>query len=501
MAFLLQDDDDQNQQQQIASPQGSTVIGTGGNENQGNQNQFAGSQAGAGGGSQVGGATQPSQAPLKSSDQKGTGFMNVQQYIDQNKNQAQGLAQKTANTITGKIDSAKSNVNQKANSFQNMVNQNTVNLNQDMASRAAENPYDFSQNQNDVAEFKKMYSGNYQGPQSFEGQDNFQDILQGINSAKNQAELSNTESGRTEILKSMQRNPTKSSGMAALDNLLLQTNSDASQTLKDASAGAFDLDNFLSSISGQQNQNVQNARTTNQQTGKALQEQFIGQGGVRDQFSQRLDNNVLNARSNATTKNQGIMDAVKGGQITPEQAQYLGLDAAQFADVGSQVERLDFLNNFFGDQNLLGEQNRRINLQDFISQNQTPEAAFTRQNVASQDDFARSQALSDLLGMDNNLLSEQDIGTANDDLIDFDLDNFKGDTNQKLKTREDALTRYDSLKREWASVENKLRNQQPVLAKSRNFNDYLKERGFSVLDSSLKELTKPKIPKIAAISM
>jgi len=494
MAYLLQDDDEQNQQgqqgQQIAGPQGGNVIPT---DNTGQVGQPVQNSSGQASGQLSGTGQSSSQAPQQASDQKGTGFRNVSEYINQNKNQSQGLADRAAGAITNKIDTAKSNINNSATSFQDQVQQNTVNLNQDVADRAAQDAYQFSQNQGDVDQFKNMYAGQYKGPQSFEGQDNYQDILSGVNQAKDYAKLADNESGRTEILKSLQQNNTKSNGMAALDNLLLQTNQGASDTLKSAASGAFSLDDFLQSISGQQNQNVQNARDTSQQTAQGLQERFQGQGGVYDQFVGGLDQRVTDARTRADATTQSILDQLANGTISPDQASYLGLDEQQLAGATGQIDRLNYLNDFFGDKGLLGEEYRGTDLSPYASRNSTSEAALSRQNVGTQDDFMKLQALSDLLGTDNNVLQQNEqLGTASDDLVDFDLNNFMSDYGQNVNTRESALDRYNMLSKEWDSFKGNSKKQVEKRAysgvKARNLDEYLKQRGFSVNDSSLEKI-------------
>lgn len=489
MAYAYQQDNEQDQaaqdNAQAASAQGSSVItqDQGPQSPQGQQQNLSSAPSQMGGGSaQSGSQGQPTR---KQTPSGGSGFANISNYLEQNQPQAMKLGERVAGSITDKANQAREGIDQGSQSFQDQVNQNMVQYNQDLADRAAQDPSQFAQNQEDVDAFRQMYSGQYQGPQSFEQQENYGDILSQITGAKNQAQLAGTEQGRKQLVTELQQSKRPSQGIASLNNMLLQNSPEAINPINQASEQAFDLDAYFDEVLGESNRLAQQAAEQSALAGQQTQQQFLGEGGVYDQIVGDLDQRVSDARSNAGQTTQQIIDALASGQITPEQASYLGIDESQLVGISDQLGRMNELNDILG--NYLTPDQMGQDFSNYLTQTGTPEAVLNRQNVATQDDYLRLQALSDLLGVDNNVLQDQGLGTATDDLVDFDLNNFMGDFSQNLNTREDALKRYQALEK----LYNKYLKNDPWAQNSfgvNSFEQFMNKSGFSGAGSDLRPM-------------
>lgn len=293
--------------------------------------------------------------------QTGSGYTNIQKVINANKGNQLGSA--VGNNIQQVGSAAQNNLKAAQNQFSQDTAQNQFNTtdNQQLAQNALNDPNAVANNQQDVSKFQNLLSGQYQGPTGLNNADQLQSQAQNV---AQMGQALNTSGGRVGLLHQLVGNPQYTAGQANLDNLLLGQSQ--SPEIQAAKRQALTLQGKVGSAvqgaaaQGQQQQNQASA------FGQSLQNQ-LGQN-VSGQ-EQTLQQKAIDQQNQQNQLFSNIQKQAADGQISPEIAQALGIQA--------------------------GQQSFGIDASKFLSQN--PNAA-TEQNVASSQDYAKMQALQKLAG-------------------------------------------------------------------------------------------------------
>ena len=153
MAYIVKkpvDQEDQTTQTGLpGQPKTQKVLGT--------------SQSATFGSSQA--STQPGTiAPTAQTPSKSGSFVNLQNYLDTNRNQATGMGTNVAKSMTERGEAAKTAVDTAKTTFGSNVTANTQTLNQDLLNKAVSAPTTFTQSDSDKEAWDKMLSGTYTGP-------------------------------------------------------------------------------------------------------------------------------------------------------------------------------------------------------------------------------------------------------------------------------------------------------------------------------------------------
>lgn len=277
------------------------------------------------------GAITPNQSPQNAppasgSSQKptGSGFVNLFNYLDQNKTQSQGLSNKVGSTITGAGDEAKNKINQTQDVFNQKNQAGTTQFNKGVLDTVFKDPVKATEQQ--ATDAKKQLNNTYQGPNQLSDVEDenglYTGILSSIGLAKNKVENSKTEGGRKELLREVEKSPIRTAGISSLNNLLLQNDPNSKQTLANARTGVGDLD-----------ERFNNAKATTE----ALAAKSVADAAAAKQQAQGLFDknnqsyiNRLNSKAlSENERNKNLINALNerynNGNLTIDDLKSLGL--------------------------------------------------------------------------------------------------------------------------------------------------------------------------------
>lgn len=479
MAYLPKDEEEQGvvaQDGQIAAPQGEQLAGAPQNEQQqANDNAVANQQAQAaqaadggpvqlseGSGDIQGADGTASEAAQSQAPEEGggSGFTNISQYLSENTEQASNLANRVGGIVQGQGNEASDAITGAQESFNQDVQDNTVQYNQDLANQAADTSFQGFADDAQAEEFRRMVNANYQGPASLEATDYYNPAAQSVQKAQTTAGQLDSDAGRKSLLQQIQEGKRANGGVTSLNNLLLSNSPEAKQILDQSRTGISDLDERLAQIAQQSGLDAEQAKALTAQTKQDIQNRFLSDQGVVNQFKTDVDARTQQAIADAQAKQDAVKNAVaQNAALTDEQLQYLGISSDQYSKLLAD-------RNYYRDK--WGKDNYN-DLSRYISTTD-PSSILNRQNVASAEDYARNAALSDLLGINNDFLLDESLaGTANLDTFDLNLAGAQGDINaaraaQEQRERQAAADAAAAKKRAEAAAKAEREREQAAVA-------------------------------------
>jgi hypothetical protein len=368
------------------------------NENEGNESGAPKLASGSSSNEAPSGAA-PSQAGKELDT--GSGYQNLDKYLSTN--QSQQFGQQVLGKVGDKIDTAKQNQANASQDFQNKVQSANYTPDQEKINQTLANP-----TQGDAKDFQKWMSQSYEGPKSLaENQDSWNQYWSGTNQAQSESKALGSEAGRFSLLDSYFGRPQYNFGEKSLDNLLIQQSGTGRETRNLQNQAA-----QLRSQGEQQAKNLQGAAAT--RAGEVAQ----NRGQVNQAFNQAQDqaqgaiNQTLSdAQAGRLAEQNAARQAMSQGQITRDQLAKLGLAE------GQDLYNLDLGNYLTASPNL------------------------SREQVATDDQRARLDALSQLAGIEQSFLGgKQDMGSA----YGFDQGRFQGDiqnTQNQMKDLEPQFSK------------------------------------------------------------
>ncbi len=379
MAFYADDDEEQQEGQGQQGPvppavQSSTIAGQG---------------------------SAPGAAPAQAKADKSGSFVGLNKYLNANKTQASKLGDQTAGVINQSADQARQGVgalNQAADQQIKGVNA----LDQSVLGKIQTGAETLTQQERDLA--KQTASAKYTGPKSVSDfGDTYANAQKATQAATQNIQNVGTEAGRMGLISQVNAKP-RTSGMNTFDNALLQA--------------------------GDGRQKLATAAQTNQDV-----------PGILDTATQGIDSKVSNAmgqtnqaQSQASKTIQDALGAWKQGftpKVQQAQSEFAGKQNRISQDLSDDVfnqETLDMLG--------LGEGQKLMdfNLNDYLKTGSASD--INANNVASDEDFARYSALSDLAGDKDMILDQSKKGAAVNP-FNFDKERFTKDVETKDKANTD----------------------------------------------------------------
>ncbi len=352
----------------------------------------------------------PTEAPPASANSSSGQYTNLQAYLDANKgiNQGQALAGK----VNTEIDEAEAAQTQSDTNFRNLVKQNMVAEDQSIYDKIRRSPVELTQQDRDA--FTNMRTAQYKGPKSLS--DDFTDYVnaQKENSEAIQAgKATQSESGRMALLKQYYGRPDYTGGQQKLDQLLVQNDEGANSAFASAKERAEKQSTNFGTLKDSLNQYAQQAAETTSNTAKNATG-FINQ--QQQDLEGSLKSNYQNELARIDKEYNDINRALASGKITQSQAKKLRLDASQ------------------GAVKLYGQ-----NPLSYLNKSASP----TLSQFASKDDAAKYQALADLAGRQNTLLtSPEQFGTYDpNQAVTFDTNRFQNDVTGNQARFNEAMNR------------------------------------------------------------
>lgn len=157
-------------------------------------------------------------------------WTNLQKYLNVNKGQGDKLATDISGSVTNQTNQAKSDLNNEYESTYNKAAENGAVLRPTLvtAGLAAKDGTDDASKalQKEYQDYQDYLAKGYQGPQALDP-DKQREIQDKLQASQANANLSNTEGGRTDLLKTQFAKPTYTSGQTKLDQMLLQNDPNA----------------------------------------------------------------------------------------------------------------------------------------------------------------------------------------------------------------------------------------------------------------------------------
>lgn len=380
MAYVtnMNDDEQKSPSQGVVAPIGGNSIPT--------------AAGGIGGAGNVGTAGQ-SGAPAA-----GGGFATLDKYVNANQGQAQPLADKIVGGINNQYNTLQGQNTSTLQGIQGQVDQGYTKSDPNLLAQESANPVSFANDTNNVSAFQKQLNNQYTGPTSAQNDPGYQtqmaNVTNAIATGKNQT---GSEAGRAGLLQGIEAAPT--TGVTALNNAILSQNSNAQGAIENAYTPFSNLTDQLSTGAGTINTNIGNAQKdandSSTNANKQINDQF---NGLNTSLNQRL--------TDATTQRDAYNNTITQNQAT-------------WNPVNTQVNSIDetLANLTKGYTPTPGGLSTITNpLSQYINAPISTNSP-TLQNVATADDYAKSQAYQTLMsglksGMGTPLLNQGDASQA-----------------------------------------------------------------------------------------
>lgn len=381
-------------------------------------------------------------------------FAELETYLNQNRPAAQQLGSRVAGEITKRGEGARSAITSGAQQFAQDVGKREVQQDVGLLNMLSSDPIGLAKDPDRKADFERQRNASFSGPSTLEDSDFYSPISSAVGEAKRYGSLSETGGGIAEILGGAQQDRPYSQGAREFDASLALGDEGARSQIGQARSSLSDIDARLGEASAAARARAQQGAATTSATQQAAQGALKGAvGSSNADLDARLEaaRNAAAGRAQAARSSfasiapqlpegkagkQAIRDAgktIRGGLP--------GLDAQALADLGITAEQYQDLVGGGSTGAELAKQRKGLNDKSASSQvdrlygqygqslgdlgrfltERSPDS-ISRESFASPDDYARAAALADLGGdpyLDQALASQA--GTANLDLIDFDL--------------------------------------------------------------------------------
>jgi hypothetical protein len=328
----------------------------------------------------------------------GSGFTNLDNYIQNNN--SQDFGNKFLGKVSDQVQGAQTQMNQAADDFKNQVKNSNQLATTDQLNSAIANPTSA-----DPTQFQTWENQSYTGPKSLgEDQDSWNKYWSGAQQAQTNTQLLGSDSGRFSLLNQYFGRPSYNNGEQSLDNLLFQQSG-----LGDQTKALQDQATQLQTVGNQKAQELQGIAS--QQAGAVEQ----NRNQVRAAIGLDAQGNVITGDgAGAIGKEYASADAALAQQNAQRQinAAKVKNDAASNMFTPQELNDLGLTQG----QNIYG-----LDLSKYVNQG----SALTKDQALNSDQRARIQALSQLAGITDTYASgtPQDITSP----YSFDKSSFSND--------------------------------------------------------------------------
>lgn len=379
-------------------------------EQQQGAKQIAGTDSGA---PTSAGKTGASAKPQYTSpNQKGMSpFTDVQAYLNANRDQSMGIANKITPSLSASGQEAQGLANQTLTDYEQNVNQNTIRPESGEVNKVIENPVEYAKNQQQADLFKNMSTGNYTGNKTIEDTSNYQTAYDKAQEANRRMGLINTREGRDELLKSIQKN--KAQGITSLNDLLLGQSKEAVGAVKDEASKFGDINAYLSGKKNEAADFGSQAEKDRAKTQQEIQNKILGEqgalAGIKADANKTLaeKQKMIEALQTGDYKALG-KDGLKALGISDTYADQIIKDRLNTQQLAEHLK-----NAYTGDNpsevNISPES---FSLKDYETLN--PDAineASVLSNAFTPEQAARYNALTSLTGQENEFAAPKNIST------------------------------------------------------------------------------------------
>jgi hypothetical protein len=316
-------------------------------------------------------------------------YVNLQKYMNANQDfnqQGGGFSGAVTGNINQQSQQVAQNTQAAQNAFQNNSsgNFNAFAQNQGVVNQALANPTDYVQNNPQAAQqFQSVLNAKYTGPNSLQdltGNQNYNNLQNQAQSATTEANQTQNESGRMNLLNQMFGNSKYAGGQRTLDQLFLQNSPQAQQQFAQSQQQANTASQGLNQAQQQSQAVAQNYAQQAQNMSQQAQQGLTASGsGLQNTVNQEV------ASANASGAYQNALSGVQNNyQLDPSLASKLGVSG----------------NTTYG-----------VDLSQYLAQ----AAPATAANAATAQDYAKFSALQQLQGTGtevSNFLNSADASKA-----------------------------------------------------------------------------------------
>lgn len=308
-------------------------------------------------------------------------FVGIKKYLDANKSQAGKLGDQTAGVIGQSTNKAQESLSGLQNTFKQQVG-SAPQFDENAYNQLNTDPGKLTDQQR--ANLKTNYDAQYSGPSSLQDNrlsDQYSDAQKNLLKARENVELADTEEGRQSLISQINNKP-RTQGATTFDSVLLSSGGGRQKIADAAKQNEFVKDDLL---------------------GKANQEASSLAGSVSGQINTNRGKVQGAATNQATALEQAIRNALQTSRDTA--ATRSSQVSQDIADFDLDPYTLSLLQSGTPGQpgyKALGEgfNTYGVNLNDPRYFRQADLDSIQASNVASEDDYARAQALEQLMGWD-----------------------------------------------------------------------------------------------------
>jgi len=367
-----------------------------------------------GGGTIEGQGTNKEQGPsVTEATTGGTGgFAGINDYINANKPQIASVASQVGSYVEGLGNTARKDIAGAEKGYNAAAQAGTVNYNEGLANEVAtgQGSVGVAGNATKAAEFQKMRTGQYAGPQSYESTNFYQPTQQAIQNVNEASVNTLSSQGQQNLLANMQkasRGGQVNRGALGLDLAILRGDKESTGILQNAVAGQKDIQGLQDATKQKTVAATQKGKDITAATNKRINDTFGHLAGDIDaEVVKRAQDQIRQSEEQAIT----TINALKEG-ATPTSAQLSLLGVSQQQWDSLNAARAGF-NTLYGGSK--GQKHKGNEFGDLSKYGQRKDASsqINKRNVTTQDEFAKHNALSSLMGQKGTL--EDPTGTKAD---------------------------------------------------------------------------------------
>jgi hypothetical protein len=359
----------------------------------------------------------------------GNRFANIGQYIQQN--DPSQLSEAVGSRIEGAGERARQGINQVQEQFRQQVQAQTVNFDDRLANLIRQNPTQLTDAERQQVQAQR--TAQFQGPQNISDIESFRPVQSQIENTRNLAQSTQSEEGRAQLAREVTTGRRATSGVVNLNNLLLSVDPRAQQRLAQATENVSDLDQRLEAARAAAQEQ---ARTAAETTAQARQQTQSLLDTEKTGLQQNLQQKAESERERLVKLENELRQVIGQLSAAPTPA---GVQTKITPDINYATAPGAFGGNYDQFVSLVDTVNKardlglNRDLNPFIRSLASPEAV-TAQQVATADDLARYQALSQLAGVQPQFLTQ--VGQAPTRLAEFNYADALADLNAAISAEE-----------------------------------------------------------------
>jgi len=419
MAFYNENDD---KDQELAAQEGQPV-----------QTGAESSTIGTAGGTASPDAQKASTASAPSSGGGPNTFAGIQDYVNANKQQTAKLAGDVGGLVTNYGNEARTQIGQGQEKFNQAVDQNTVNLDERVFNTAKNTAEQVTANQPDLQTFTNMRDAQYKGPASLETSEFYEPLNKAYTTAKTASDNTQSDAGQRELLTQLQQQQRGkvNQGSLSLNSALLQGDTNARSILDNVRDANSDLEGLYTNAKTSAAAKATAGKTTTDATRQAVLDTFSGDKGVQSNLEKALVDRSKDLIGQSKQQANDLVSALKtGANLTPAQIKALGISKEQYDNL---VTDMSLLKNTYGNNsyNDISRYATQIGVDPQIN----------AQNAASAEEYARYEALNQLMGTQNKFLNDPtQAGKAGDvQLANLDVNNLTQNMQTGIASKQSEL--------------------------------------------------------------